>query len=348
MKLNTALIINLTAILGLYAIAVFADFLAPIAPNGSQEDSKVSYSPPTEVKFSLKKGFYFHPLELQINEQTYERSFRANNSKDCKISFFSAGWAYKFLGLFPANFHLMNSPNCPTEFNLIGTDRLGRDYFSRLLFSLRPGLFTAILGIIIAFPLGIIYGTIAGYKSYEVGETMMRFVEIILSLPTLYLLVGLAALLPPSLSNMQRLCLITIILSLISWAGLARVVRGQILTIRKKEFVQTAKLIGSPEWKIILRELIPQLSTYLIIAVTIAFPSYVLGETTLSFLGLGVNQPDASLGNILSEGRELSNLFLRPWMAIGPSLIIVMLSWCFNSLGDQLRDNFDVKTDVHV
>jgi peptide/nickel transport system permease protein len=135
-----------------------------------------------------------------------------------------------------------------------------------------------------------------------------------------------------------------VIISFIGWAGLARVLRGQVLSINKREYVQAAVLIGAPNWKIILREIIPQLSTYLIIAATLSFPSYILAETTLSFLGLGISQPDSSLGNILAEGRKLSNLFLYPWMALGPTFVIVLLTWACNSLGDSLRDAFDVKS----
>lgn len=333
--------VNLFIIFGLYFVAILASFLA-FWPPTEAPSQRISYQPPNKINFSLKHGFYFYPYNLQITG--FERQFNENKNKLCQIKLFTQGYAYKFLGLIPTNFHFIGSPNC--NLHLLGTDKLGRDYFSRLLHGLRPSLFTGILGILIAFPLGIIYGTIAGYKEEAAGEIMMRFIEIILSLPTLYLLIILAAILPASLSNEQRLFLITIILSFIGWAGLARVVRGQVLSIKKREFIQAAQILGMPEWKIIIREIIPQLSTYLIIAITLSFPGYVLGETTLSFLGLGINQPEASLGNLLAEGRELSNLFLRPWMAIGPTLILILLTWCCNSLGDQLRDIFDPKANV--
>ena len=342
MKRN--LFLNLSIIMALYFLAIFADFIAPFSPTQTPEN-KISYSPPIKVNFSVNQGFYFHPLVLKINEKDFSRTFKPNQNKICKISFLLADSVkpYKLWNLIKLKIHFISSPNCPDSFNLLGTDKLGRDYLSRLIHGLRPGLFAGLIGILISFPLGVVYGTIAGYKSGAIGEFMMRLVEIILSLPTLYLLVALAALLPASLSNMQRLLLITLLLSLIGWAGMARIVRGQVLAIRNKDFVQAAYLMGKPTWKIIIYDIIPQLSSYLIIALTLSFPSYILGETTLSFLGLGINQPDASLGNILSEGRELSNLFLRPWLAVGSSLILILLTWCFNSLGDQLRDIFDVK-----
>ena len=334
---------NISIILGFYFLAIWAGFICAWPPN-TAPTQRISYQPPSQIKFSFKDGFYFYPYKLKISSASFQRTFSQNKNKICKFNLFQKGYEYKFLGLIPSNIHLFGSSNCPKDLHLLGTDKLGRDYFSRLLHGLRPSLFTGLLGILIAFPLGIIYGAIAGYKDETIGEIMMRFVEIILSLPTLYFLVILAAILPPSLSNEQRLVLITIILSFIGWAGLARVIRGQVLSIKKREFVQAAYLLGAPEWKIICREIIPQLSTYLIIAITLSFPGYVLGETTLSFLGLGINQPTASLGNLLGEGRELSNLFLRPWMAIGPTLVLILLTWCCNSLGDQLRDIFDPKT----
>ncbi|MDX1921485.1 MAG: ABC transporter permease [Candidatus Caenarcaniphilales bacterium] len=337
-----SLIINLSIILGLYLIAAFADFLCPYTPTQSFTP-RISYSPPNKIYFSFSEGFYFHPQELKVKREEFERTFKENKNKTCHLKLFSGGYKYKLLGFLPTSYHFFTTPDCKEGLHFLGTDNLGRDYLARLIHGLRPSLIVGILGIIISFPLGILYGTIAGYKDGAIGETMMRFVEVILSLPTLYLLVVLAAILPPTLSSLQRLCLITVILSFIGWAGLARVVRGQVLSINKREYVQAAKLIGEPEIKILIREIIPQLSSYLIIALTLSFPSYILGETTLSFLGLGINQPDASLGNILSEARELPNLFLRPWFALCPTLIIVLLTWCFNSLGDQLRDILDPK-----
>ncbi|MDX1917712.1 MAG: ABC transporter permease [Candidatus Caenarcaniphilales bacterium] len=336
---------NLVFILCLYLVALGADFLSPQSPFESGS-TRLSYAPPTALHFNLKEGFYFYPLAPKIDPLNYQRSFIIQTSHKCHLSFFFRGDSYKVFGLISSDRHLIGSADCPQQWHLLGTDQLGRDFLSRLIYGLRPSLFTGLLGILIAFPLGVIYGAIAGYRGGTVGELMMRGVELVLSLPSLYLLVILAAILPPSLSNMQRLVLITVILSLIGWAGLARVIRGQVLSISEREYIQAARLSGSPDWKILIQQIIPQLSSYLVIAVTISFPSFILGETALSFLGMGVNQPDPSLGNILTEGRDLANLFLRPWLALGPAIILFLLTWSCNSLGDQLRDLFDPKNQT--
>jgi len=316
-------------ILFLYFCAIFADILAPYNPNESS-DQRQSYSPPINIKFNFKEGLYFHPYDLQTDSETFQRIFTEDLSKQCHINLFS-------------NNHLFASTDCPDIVNVWGTDKLGRDYLSRLFHGMRPSLFSAVLAIMISFPIGIFYGCLAGYYKDTIGELMMRFIEVILSLPTLYLLVVLGGLLPAEISNIHKLFLITAILSFIGWVGLARVVRGQVLSICEREYIKVAQMFGTPTWKIMLREIVPQLSSYLIVSLTISFPFYVLGETTLSFLGMGISPPDASLGNLLSEGRELNNLYLRPWLGIIPGGLLVLLAWNCNSMGDHLRNIFDPK-----
>jgi len=332
----------------LYFIAFFADFIAPYSPNKAF-NPRISYSTPVSLRFSLRDNlyFYFHPRKIKINRTKLNREFLEEQKVFCKLAFFQEAEEYKFLGLFKTNLHLLGVESkeelCQNSFNLLGTDNLGRDLFSRLLFSLRPSLYAAILGILFSFPVGVFYGAFAGWQNKELSELMMRIVEVILSLPSFYLLVILAGLLPANIDNKQRFFMITIILSLISWAALSRVVRNQVLSVKKKEFVEISQTIGKPDWKILIQDIIPQLSSYLIITITISFPGYILGETALSFLGLGINQPDPSLGNILFEGKKISNLFLRPWIIFLPGFVLVTLTWSCHNLGDKLRDLFDVK-----
>lgn len=343
MSLKKNILLHFSVILVLYILAIGANFLGSYHPHYSAPNNMTAYSPPIKWHFNIHDGLYFQTRVNKLNQDTYKEETITGETK-CKLSLFSKhGKHYNVLGIFNTNIHLLGSSNCPDQLNILGTDKLGRDYLSRLLHGLRPSLYTAIIGVSIAFPIGIVYGVLAACYRKTIGELMMRFVEVILSLPSLYLLVILAGILPASLSNFQRLIIITIILSFIGWAGLARVVRGQVLSILDREFVQYSQLINTPMLKLIFREIVPQLSSYLIITLTISFPGYVLGETALSFLGLGISQPDSSLGTLLSEGKDISNLFLRPWLAIIPSSIIILLAWNCNLLGDNLRNLFDPK-----
>lgn len=328
-------LINLSIIGFLYFLAIFANFLAPYSPTQvTNPTSTKAYSPPINFGFNIQEGIFFTSSTTQLDTETYNQILIPSDTH-CHIRLLCKDSNNSI--------HLLGSPNCPQDFNILGTDKLGRDYLSRLLHGLQPSLYIAILGICISFPIGIIYGVVAGYYHRSIGELMMRLVEVILSLPSLYILVVLAGILPASLSNFQKLIMITIILSFIGWAGLARVVRGQVLSLSKKEFIELAQIVGIPPYKIWLREIIPQLSSYLIITITISFPSYVLGETALSFLGLGITQPNSSLGLLLAEGKDISNLFLRPWLVLIPGSILMLLAWNCNMLGDSLRNIFDPK-----
>ncbi len=234
-----------------------------------------------------------------------------------------------------------NGAKKPAYIYLLGTDQLGRDLLSRLIYGARPSLSIGFLGLLIAFPIAIVFGGISGFAGGFVDNIMMRIAEAIMSLPGLYLLIILSSILPASLSNTQRFLMITIILSFISWAGLSRIIRGQILSLKSKEFIFAAKSIGERPSMIIIKHLIPHTASFLIIAATLAIPGYIVGESALSFLGLGINQPDPSWGNILAEGKELSNILTRPWMIWTPALLIFASVLSFNLIGDELRDILD-------
>ena len=224
---------------------------------------------------------------------------------------------------------------------LFGTDKNGRDIFSRILHGGRPSLTIGFIGLLIVFPLGLLYGGISGYFGGALDNFMMRIAEALMSLPYFYLIVVLASILPANISNSQRFLLITIILSFVSWAGLSRVIRGQVLSIKEEEYVQSAKAIGVSDLKIIMKHIIPQTTSYIIIAATLSIPGFIIGESALSFLGMGITQPDPSWGNILAEGKELSNMLTRPWILLLPAACIFISVLCFNLIGDKLRDILD-------
>ena len=228
---------------------------------------------------------------------------------------------------------------------LLGTDINGRDIFSRILFGGRISLTIGFLALFISFPLGMLYGGISGYFGGFTDNIMMRVSEAIMSIPSFYLLIILAAILPTNMTSIQRFTLIVVILALIGWAGFSRVVRGMVLSIKNQEFVQAAESIGASKLRIIIKHLLPQTLSYVIVAMTLSVPSYILSESGLSFLGLGIQQPDASWGNMLKEAQEYVNILYRPWL-LTPGFLIFIAVLSFNLIGDTIRDILDPKSKL--
>jgi peptide/nickel transport system permease protein len=240
----------------------------------------------------------------------------------------------------PCDWHLFGTAGAG-KLNLLGTDEQGRDQFSRLVYGGRISLFIGLIGVLISFPIGTILGGISGYFGGWIDAGIMRVAEVLMTLPSLYLLVALASVLPDRVSSSQRFLLIIIITSFISWAGLARVIRGQVLSLKEREYVQAARAMGAKPWYIILRHIIPQTATYLIISATLAIPSFIVSESVLSLIGLGIQPPDPSWGNLLSIATNTSILVFQPWLIWPPALLIILTVLAFNLLGDGLRDALD-------
>ena len=324
----------------LYLFIIFCDFVAPYNPN--TRDPKASYMPPSKIYFS-NNGILSFPFIYKttyvLDESTFTNKIIEDKSTKFYIKPFALGEGYKILG-FPYNLHLFGTDG-QERFYLFGTDRNGRDVFSRILHGGRPSLTIGFVGLLIVFPLGLLYGGISGYFGGAIDNLLMRIAEALMSLPFFYLIVVLASILPANISNSQRFLLITVILSFVSWAGLSRVIRGQVLSIKEEEYAQAAKAIGVSDLNIIIKHIIPQTTSYIIIAATLSIPGFIIGESALSFLGLGITQPDPSWGNILSEGKELSNMLVRPWILLLPAFCIFVSVLCFNLVGDKLRDILD-------
>jgi len=309
----------------LYSFVFFADYIAPYNP--CEQNNQASYAEPakigidTEGIFIYKEYYRFNPFKL-----SKERAF---THEKIHLRFFTKE-------------KLINTVNKKERVYLLGTDQLGRDNLSRLIHGARPSLTVGFLALLIAFPIGTLYGAVSAYSGKFIDNILMRLAEALMSFPSFYLLIILAALLPASLSNIERFSLITIILSFTSWAGLSRVIRGILLSIKEENYISAAKLMGVNSFRIIRTHLIPQSFSYIIVAATLSIPGFIIGESALSFLGFGINQPDPSWGNILSEAKELSNLFHRPHMLFYPSLMIFLAVYSYNVLGDYLRDRLDV------
>ncbi|MDY7003690.1 MAG: ABC transporter permease [Cyanobacteriota bacterium] len=326
-----------------YIVVIAADFVAPYDPYASQPNG--SLLPPTTIYWQNQTGEFIGPhiyptTQGPVDLETGLRKLNVDLDKPSPLSLFVKGTPYKLFGILPLDRHLFGSTG-EAKFNLLGTDEQARDQFSRLIFGGRISLFIGLVGILIYFPLGMIIGGISGYFGGLVDSILMRFAEVLMTIPGIYLLVALAAVLPPSLTSAQRFLLIVAITSFISWAGLARVIRGQVLSIKEQEFVQAVRAMGANSFYIIIRHVLPQTATYIIISATLAIPSFIISESVLSLIGLGIQQPDPSWGNMLSLATNASILVLQPWLVWPPALLIILTVLAFNLLGDGLRDALD-------
>lgn len=338
--------IALIVLILLYVGIFLADFLAPYSKEFS--DRHRAYAPPSPVFTIDENGRLSKPYTYNyvrtFDPEEFKITYKLDRSKKFYLKFFSKGEKYKFLGLIPMERHLVTVEPDGRLF-LLGTDINGRDILSRILFGGRISLTIGFLALFISFPLGMLYGGISGYIGGAVDNIMMRISEAIMSIPSFYLLIILAAILPANMTSIQRFSLIVVILALIGWAGFSRVVRGMVLSIKKQEFVQAAESIGASKRRIIIKHLLPQTLSYVIVAMTLSVPSYILAESGLSFLGLGIQQPDASWGNMLKEAQEYVNIIYRPWL-LTPGFLIFVAVLSFNLIGDTIRDILDPKSKM--
>lgn len=334
-------------VLGIIYLALFlADFIAPYTKDFS--DRTMAYVPPSKIFVIDENGKLSKPYTYNyirnFDPENLRITYDLDRSQKHYLKFFSKGQPYKFLGLIPMQRHLITTDSDGRLF-LLGADINGRDVFSRLLFGGRISMTIGFLALFVLFPIGLLYGGIAGYFGGVVDTVMMRFAEAVMSIPSFYLLIILASILPSGMTSIQRFMLIVIILALIGWAGFARVVRGMVLSVKNQEFVQAAKSIGASRLRIIVKHILPQTASFVIVAMTLSVPSYILSESGLSFLGLGIQQPDASWGNMLKEAQEYTNIIYRPWL-LTPGFLIFIAVLAFNLIGDTIRDVLDPKSKV--
>ncbi len=330
----------------IYFSLLFADIIAPYSKDFS--DRNQSYAPPSKIFTINEKGKlslpYTYNYKREFDSESMQVEYKLDRSKKYFLKPFARGEKYKFLGLIPCSRHLIGvEPQ--GRLYLLGTDINGRDVFSRILFGGRISMTIGFLALFVLFPIGLFYGGVSGYFGGKIDTLMMRFAEAVMSIPSFYLLIILAAILPSNMTSIQRFMLIVVILALIGWAGFARVVRGMVLSIKTQEFVQSAQAIGASRLRIILKHILPQTTSYVIVAMTLSVPSYILSESGLSFLGLGIQQPDASWGNMLKEAQEYINILYRPWL-LTPGFLIFIAVLSFNLIGDTIRDVLDPKSKV--
>ncbi len=323
-----------------YASIFFSEFLAPYDLH--TRDARHIYAPPQQVQLFHEGKFvgpFVYGYSMQLNLQTMKREFKPDESRVQPLRFFCSGDEYEFWGMVKGSFHFV----CPAEggtFFLFGTDRLGRDVLSRIIYGTRISLTVGLLGIAVSFLIGIVLGGISGYYGGWIDNVIQRFIEMVRSFPELPLWMALSAALPVTWSPVWVYFGITIILGLLDWPGLARAVRSKLLALREEDFAQAAVLMGASPGRVIGRHLLPSFTSHLIASLTLSVPSMILGETALSFLGLGLRPPVTSWGVLLNEAQNINVVALYPWLML-PVLPVFIIVLAFNFFGDGLRDAAD-------
>ncbi|AFZ68832.1 ABC transporter permease [Deinococcus peraridilitoris] len=330
----------------LYLIAIFAPFLAPDPLSKYSTDNITKFHPPTPPQFrDPETGRFTRPFvygySRQLNLETFQNEYMPDTSQRYPIYFFVQGEEYRMFGLFPSRLHLYGVQE-PGRFYIMGADTFGRDLFSRSLYAAQISLTIGVGAVLVSTIIGIIMGAIAAYFGGLIDNLIMRLVEVIAAIPGLFLLISLRAIFPADMNPILALYVILGILAFISWGGLAREVRSQLLSVRQLDYVAAATSLGADDKRIIFRHMLPSITTFLIVSTSLAIPGTILAESGLSFLGIGAVEPYASWGSLLNQAREggLSSITDRPWVLI-PGFFIVFTVACYQLLGDGLRDALD-------
>lgn len=333
-------VVALTVLVVLYSSIFVSEFLAPYDYQTRHVD--YIYAPPNPVHL-FHEGRFIGPFvygrKYSLDLDTLKRTYHVDKSDVQPIRFFCTGDPYRYWGLVEGSFHLF----CPAQNGhlfLLGTDRLGRDILSRMIAGARISLTIGLIGVAFSFALGLLFGGLAGYFGGVVDLVIQRVIEVLQSLPSIPLWLALAAILPVTWNPLATYFAITLILGLLHWTGLARSVRSKLLALREEDYVLAAQTMGASSARIIGRHLIPGFMSHLIAAATLSIPGMILGETALSFLGLGLRPPITSWGVLLTEAQNINAVALYPWLLL-PAIPVAVVVLAFNFLGDGLRDAAD-------
>ena len=338
-------VVSLFVLVLLYLAAIFCEVVAPNDPLNFHQE--FVYAPPRTIHFFDENGLhtpFVYGYATVRNMQTFKLDVAEDKERVYQLGVWIKGEPYKLWGIFEGDRHLFGLKDVDGELAeplfLLGADRLGRDLLSRIIYGSRISLTVGLIGVFISMVLGVLIGGISGYYGGTIDIIVQRAIELLISLPSIPLWMGFSAALPPDWSPVKTYFGITIILSIIGWSSLARVVRGKFISLREEDFVVAARLINSSELRIILRHLVPSFSSHLIATLTLAIPGMILGETSLSFLGLGLQPPVISWGVLLQEAQNFQSVAHAPWLLL-PGIAVVIAVLTFNFVGDGMRDAAD-------
>ncbi|MDK3159445.1 ABC transporter permease [Kamptonema cortianum] len=344
LRANRVAMVCLAVLVCAYLTAIFAPFLSPY--DYRKNELEKSFMPPVELHFRTPDGkFTLRPFiyEYRMADRA-ETRYEQDKSRMYPIHFFVEGEPYQLFGLIPAKKRLFGVES-PARISLLGADQYGRDVFSRLLMGGQISLSIGLIGCLITFPLGLLVGGLSGYYGGRWDTLIMRSTEVLMSIPGLYLILSLRASFPQNMTSTQVYLMIVMILSFIGWAGFSRVIRGMVLSEREKPYVAAARALGQKDIVIIVRHILPSTLSYCIVAATLSIPGYILGEAVLSFIGVGIQEPDTSWGLMLAQAQS-HRVLTSFWWILSPGFVIFAVVLAFNFLGDGLRDALDPKMKV--
>jgi peptide/nickel transport system permease protein len=342
-------VVSLVIVILFYLIGAFAEFVAPTNPESTS--SQNIYHPPQAVQWIDWSGDgswairpYVQGMTIKRDPLTLAATYTPDPERKVYLTLFGQGSAYTMWGLISGDRHLLSASDPDETFYLLGTDRLGRDVLSRVVHGTRISMSIGLLGVSLSLIIGVFLGGISGYYGGTIDMVVQRVVELILSLPTIPIWLGLSAALPQDWPPLTRYFAITVILSLVGWTELARVVRGRFLSLRMDDFVIAARLDGGSQGRVIFRHMMPSMASHIIASVTLAIPSMIIAETALSFIGLGLTPPIISWGVLLKEAQNIRSIAQAPWL-FAPGVAVCIAVLAFNFLGDGLRDAADPYTN---